>query len=92
MNVNRVPIDPAPLSKTRLDNSPKGYCSLKNAPRCQSLAKDFGTEVYRIARHLYDPYLSSHSYGNHGPLEKRHNRNGTLKWIYLRKRRSQQVL
>ena len=35
---------------------------MQGAPRCQTLPKDFGiTEMYRIARHLYDTYLPSYS-------------------------------
>ena len=31
---------------------------MQGAPWCQTLPKNFGnTEIYRIARHLYDPYL-----------------------------------
>ena len=35
---------------------------IQGAPRCQTQPKDFGiTEIYRVARHLYDPYLPSQS-------------------------------
>ena len=59
---------------------------MQGAPRCQTLPKDFGiTEMYRIARHLYDPYLPSYSYGNYWPVKIRHYCNGKSKWIYLHK-------
>ena len=60
---------------------------MQGAPRCQTLPKDFGiTEMYRIARHLYDPYLPSYSYGNYWPVNIRHYcNNGKSKWIYLHK-------
>jgi len=46
---------------------------MKGAPQCQTLPKDFGvTEMYRIAKHLYDPYLPSYSYGNYWPVKIRH--------------------
>ena len=41
--------------------------------------------MYRIARHLYDPYLPSYSYGNYWPMKIRHYCNGKSKWIYLHK-------
>ena len=53
---------------------------IQGAPRCQTLPKDFGiTEMYRIARHLYDPYLPSYSYGNYWPVKIRHYCNGKSK-------------
>ncbi|CAH3154550.1 unnamed protein product [Porites lobata] len=59
---------------------------MQGAPRCQTPPKDFGiTEMYRIARHLYDPYLPSYSYGNYWPVKIRHYCNGKSKWIYLHK-------
>ena len=42
-------------------------------------------EMYRIARHLYDPYLLSYSYGNYWPVKIRHYCDGKSKWIYLHK-------
>ena len=45
---------------------------MQGAPRCQTLPKDFGiTEMYRIARHLYDPYLPLYSYGLEMACENR---------------------
>ena len=59
---------------------------MQGAPRCQTQPKDFRiTEMYRIARHLYDPYLPSYSYGNYWPVKIRHYYNGKSKWIYLHK-------
>ena len=59
---------------------------MQGAPRCQTLPKDFGTtEMYRIARQLYDPNLPSYSHGNYWPVKKStiamENRNG---FIYTR--------
>ena len=41
------------------------------------------TEMYRVAKQLYDPYLPSYSYGNYRPVKIRHycnreNRNGFI--------------
>ena len=42
---------------------------MQGSLRCQTLPKDFGiTEMYRVVRHLYDPYLPSYSYGNYWPV------------------------
>ena len=48
--------------------------------------KDFGiTAMYRVASHLYDPYLPLYSYGNYWPVKIRHYCNGKSKRIYLHK-------
>ena len=59
---------------------------MQRAPSCQTLPKDSRiTEMYHIARHFYDPYLPSYSYGKYWPVKIRHYCNGKLKWIYLHK-------
>ena len=59
---------------------------MQGAPPCQTQPKDFGiTEMYRISRHLYDPYLTAYWYGNYWPEKIRHYCNGKSKWIYLHK-------
>ena len=52
---------------------------MQGAPRCQTLPKDFGImQMYRVAKHLYDPYFPSYSYGNYWPVKIRHYCNGSL--------------
>ena len=66
---------------------------MQGAPRCQTLPKDFGiTEMYRIARHLYDPYLPSYSYGNYWPVKIRHYCNGKSKMGLFTQGRSQRKI